>query len=538
MSHEAGEVSHRTGENRTGDTQSGPPNADERAAGPDVDLEFDSLSPVIGVETAESSGAAEESAPDIGFSLGARAPEPATVDVADRARSLAHAIAQQLMSQGPQGWTRVHAAFAMTVTGQLSRLTYSDDSGRQAQRVPSPETLDLVVEHRTLSATLGDGPWWRLEITLTSEGELDVDHDYGDEPFPADQLFAAQDYLADLDAYPRTTLPTWLAAYARHGNRQVRTPQQAGAAARADRESAVLPTASDDDFPDFPVLWSRWSALAAAFVAIGSEWGPRVLPSFGWFEGSRRSGSSLYALPGGRAVLSGGVWNAPELDIAYNGGTPLPRLYAGAPEWIANSVLNSRAGGGLLTFCYWWERGRWYRGESPHAAELAAAVPGMWTAATVVDVICGLLADEPSDSLRSAVTDYVDAAERNDVTREHLSETFGDTADLDGANYQLTVSGVARTGPGRLPESDAIAEVLRYIDTHAVDTTGYPLDQLRAERLPVGWLVHTPPGQGEISVQRALFYVADDGVVEYATSATPPSVYTPGFEQRFHQRHS
>ncbi|WP_245676913.1 hypothetical protein [Nocardia acidivorans] len=507
---------------------------------------------VIGEPSPESASAAElseaqvesgdgvtESAPDVGFNL---TPDPAdtpgAMDVADQARGVAHRIAQELMALGPNGWDSVHAAFALTVTGQLSRLTFFDDQRRQIRILPSQEVLNLVATHRAVSAELGDGPWWRFEMTLTAAGELEVDHDYGDEPFPDDQLFAPRDYLADLEAYPRASLPTWLAAYVHHDNRQGRTPQQAAVAARADRESGVLPAISENDFPDFGALWSRWSALAAAFVAIGSEWGPRVLPSFGWFEGSRRSGSSLYALPGGRAVLSGGVWNAPELDAAYNGRTALPRLYAGAPEWVANSVLNTRAGGGLLTFCYWWERGRWYRAESPRATELAAAVPGIWTTGTVTDVICGLLADDPSEALRGTVTAYVEAAERGDVTRTRLAETFGETADLDGAHYQLTLAGVARTGPEPLPRDEAIAEVLRHIDTAGIDTTGYPLDQLRAERLPVGWLVYAPADPNEIAVQRALFYIADDGVVEAATSATPPSIYLSGFEQRFRTRHA
>ncbi|MFB7721480.1 hypothetical protein [Nocardia sp. NPDC056100] len=482
---------------------------------------------------------AEKSAPDVGFNI---TPDPAdtpgAMDIADQARGVAHRIAQELMSLGPDGWNSVHAAFALTVTGQLSRITYSDDRQRQVRILPSPEVLNLVATHRAVSAELGDGPWWRFEMTLTAAGELEVDHDYGDDPFPDDQLFAPQEYAADLAAYPRASLPTWLAAYVHHGNRQGRTPQQAAVSARADRESGLLPTVSEQDFPDFDLLWARWSALAAAFVAIGSDWGPRVLPSFGWFEGSRRSGSSLYALPGGRAVLSGGVWNAPELEAAYNGRTELPQLYSAAPEWVANSVLNSRASGGLLTFCYWWERGRWYRAESPRATELAAAVPGIWTSGTVTDVICGLLADNSGDALRDAVTAYVEAAERADITRAQLAETFGGTADLDGAYYQLTVAGVARTGPEPLPRDEAIAEVLRYIDATGLDTTGYPLDELRAERLPVGWLVYAPADPNEISVQRALFYIADDGVVEAATSATPPSVYLPGFRQRFRTRHA
>ncbi|WP_327143723.1 hypothetical protein [Nocardia sp. NBC_01327] len=475
-----------------------------------------------------------ESAPDVGFNISAAGVVTDGIDPAEQSRQLAHQIARELMSIAPEGWHRVDAAFALTVTGRLSRVIFHDDRQRQARIMPSPEVLSLVTAHREVAAQLGDGPWWRLELSLTAAGELDVDHDYGDDPFPDDQMFAPQDYLADLEAYPRANLPTWLGAYVRHDNRQSRTPKQAAVAARADRDSAVLPTLSEDDFPDFPVLWSRWSAIGAAFAAVGSDWGPRVLPSFGWFEGSRRSGSSLYALPGGRAVLSGGVWAAPELTAAYNGRASLPRLYAGAPEWVANSVLNTRAAGGLLTFCYWWEGGRWYRGESPPAADLAAAVPGIWTAATVTDVIAGLVADAPTAGQRSAVAEFVAAADRGDVTDALLAETFGPAADLDEARYQLTLAGVMRTGPGPLLEAEALAVVRNHPDI--ASTQGFPLDRLRAERLSVGWLVYVPTEPGAIVLSRALFYVADDGVVESATSATPPSVYLPDFEQRFRRR--
>nr|WP_232851243.1 hypothetical protein [Nocardia acididurans] len=383
--------------------------------------------------------------PDVGFSM-----EPQEPDAAENARNLAHRIAEELVELGPRGWAQVRASFSLTVTGQLARVVFTDPEQRQAQVHPTPHIHALVAEHRVLSAELGDGPWWRLELELTSGGELEVAHDYGDEPFPDDQLFAPQDYLADLAVYPRAALPVWLAAYIHHGNRQVRTPQQAAVQARADRESGLAPMLSEGDFPDFPLLWARWAVIAAAFVAIGSEWGPRVLPAFGWFEGSRRSGSTLYCLPGDRAVLSGGVWNAPELDAAYNGSADLPRLYAGAPEWVATPVLNARAGGGQLTFCYWWEDGRWYRGESPSSGELAAAVPGMWTAGTVADVIAGLVAETPSSALLSTIEAFVEAAERGAVDHGLLAEVFGGTADLDGAAYQLSLAGVMRGSQNRL----------------------------------------------------------------------------------------
>lgn len=489
--------------------------------------EFDGMAAVIGVDAPD-----DEPAPDIGFSM--TAPEP---DIPQRARALAHRIAEALREQAPEGWTRVHAAFALAVTGHRSRIDYSDDQQRHVQLAASPEILALVTQHRGLSIELGD-PWWRLELSLSASGELDVDHDYGDEPFPSDQMLSPRDYLADLEAYPRDDLPTWLAAMLRHDDRQSRTPGQAAIAARADRESGYFPTVSENDFPNLPVLWARWAAIAAAFVAVGSEWGPRVLPSFGWFEGSRRSGSSLYLLPGGRAVLSGGVWNAPELVAAYGGKEPHPNLYAGAPAWVANPVLNTRASGGMLTFCYWWERGRWYRAGSPAAAELAPAVPGIWTAATVAGVITDLVAADPSDEQRSAVAEFVAAAERRDVTVAVLEAAFRASGDLDAAHYQLAMAGVARIGPEPLPELEALDAVRHHLRTEGTDTTAYPLDQLRAERLPVGWMVYVPTEPGEPAIDRALYYVADDGVVEATTSSMPASIYLPGLEQRFRQRHS
>ncbi|MFE2995163.1 hypothetical protein ACFXG4_09160 [Nocardia sp. NPDC059246] len=497
----------------------------ESAPGEDAP-DFDGLAAVIGVEEPDA-----EPAPDIGFSMTAAEP-----DIPQRARTLAHRIAQQLRDQGPEGWTRVHAAFSLTVSGHRARIDYSDDEQRHAQLPATPEIMDLVVQHRRLAAELGD-PWWRLELRVTAAGELTVDHDYGDEPFPADQMLAPQDYLADLVAFPRDSLPTWLAALLRHDDRQSRTPHQAAAAARADRESGYFPTVSENDFPNLPVLWARWAAIAAAFVAVGSEWGPRVLPSFGWFEGSRRSGASLYLLPGGRAVLSGGVWNAPELVAAYDNQTPLPNLYAGAPAWVANPVLNTRASGGMLTFCYWWERGRWYRGASPAAADLAPAVPGIWTAATVVGVISDLVAADPTDEQRSAVAEFVAAAERRDVTQAVLEAAFAER-DLDAAHYQLAMAGVSRIGPEPLPEPEALDAVRHHLRTEDIDTTAYPLDRLRAERLPVGWMVYAPTESEEPVIDRALYYVADDGVVEATTSSMPASVYLPGLEKRFRQRHS
>ncbi|WP_330252260.1 hypothetical protein OG874_40270 [Nocardia sp. NBC_00565] len=478
--------------------------------------------------------AEDDDAPDIGFTLDQQPP----LDVAEQAKQLIHRIARALAAGGPSGWRRLEAVFAMSTTAESALVTFADDEQREARVQPADDVVGLVREQRHLSAQFSDGPWWRLLITLASTGEIEVDYDYGDEPFPDDHLFPPEVYLADLQAYPRHALPVWLAAYLGHGDRQSRPAMIAAAQARADREAGVRPVLSERDFPAFPVMSARWAVIAAAFVAAGSQWGPRVLPALGWFEGAKRSGSTLYALPGGRAVLSGGVWNAPELDAVYNNGAPLPRLYAGAPGWIANPVLNPRAASGLLTFCYWWEGGRWYRGHSPTADRLSEAVPGIWTSETVAGVVAGLVADEPTDGQRAAVANLVSAAEIGVVTRDTLVEVFGDdgTFDIDSALYQLTLAGATITLPEPISQETAIAQVRQFILDQDMDTTGYPLENLRADRISVGWMVYVPTAPGEISIGRAIFYVADDGVLEQSSSSVAPSVYAVEFEQRFQQR--
>ncbi|MGY2063465.1 hypothetical protein ACW9HQ_51945, partial [Nocardia gipuzkoensis] len=175
-------------------------------------------------------------------------------------------------------------------------------------------------------------------------------------------------------------------AYVDHGDRQSRTPQQAVIQSRADRDRGVFATAVG--LPDPRLMWARWAVVAAAAVAVRSEGGPRILGATGLFEATNGSGSTLHLLAGQRAVLSGGVWNAAALEAAYNGGAPLPNYYAGAPEWLANPILNQRAATGLLSFCYWWDGTGWYRGESPEPPQIGAAIPGLWTTGTVVDIVC------------------------------------------------------------------------------------------------------------------------------------------------------
>ncbi|MFD4074452.1 hypothetical protein [Nocardia ignorata] len=298
------------------------------------------------------------------------------------------------------------------------------------------DVLDLVRAHRVRVFEPGTGPWWRLIMRASADGRSEVDYDYGDEPFPDDQLLTPEAYLADLQAFPRARVPVWLAAYVRQEDSQRRSARQAAVRARSAGVASAREVAG---LPGLAAVWGRWAVLSAAFVAGESERGPRVFPSMGIFEGEGRSGSTLYLLPGDRAVLSGGVWGALDLEAAYNSTGVLPDYYAGAPEWVANQVLNPRAANGLLSFCFWWDRGNWYRGESAEVEQLAVALPGIRTAEQVVDAV---RAAGPADAPRSAVAALVAAAEGGEVTRELLTDAVGSVGDIDGAWYQLMLAGL------------------------------------------------------------------------------------------------
>ncbi|MFE9322295.1 hypothetical protein ACIHDR_43620 [Nocardia sp. NPDC052278] len=448
--------------------------------------------------------------------------------------ALADRIADQLRELAPPGWRRLEAWFAMTVVAE-SALLMVDDGSRSTRHQVSDAVWETVRRHRRLSAGSECGPWWRLLLRIDAD-RVEVVVDQGaQEPFPGEQLFAPDAYLADLERYPRARLPVWLAAYIGRGEPQSRPPQAAVDGIRADRRAGVRALAVDGELPELAVLWARWAVLAAAFVAVGSTRGPRIGPSVGIFESAGRSGSTLTLLPGDRAVLSGGVWDAPVLDAAYNGGGPMPKLFAGAPDWVADPVLNPRAITGLLSFCYWWESGRWYRGESAPIPECAPALPAVWTVSTVAGVVGSLLGDR-SESAELLVS----AAQAGAVTREAMVQAIGDGdgVDIDGGLFQLMLADLVADQVAGIREADALDLVRDHIRQRSYDTTGYSVAALRADRISVGWLVRSPVPDGEMALDRMVFYVADDGVVERSTSSVPLSVFVTEFEQRFRTRSS
>lgn len=404
---------------------------------------------------------AEGPAPDIAFSLNlAQANDveqssPPAPGGDDSEQSLAEQPANDLVhilaDQAPPGWIRLDAVFSLTTTEAVAQVVYTT-ADRAMEAIPGDDALNLVRALRDSMASQEAGLWWRLLVGLTPQGSADIGYDYGfDQPFPEEQLLSAQAYQRDHEQYPSQRLPVWLAAYAYHGRRQERSPEHAAHRSRSEETSGVHAEIASDEFPPLSVMWARWTTLAAVFAGSGSALGPRVLPSLACFEGATYSGSTLCRLPGGQAVLSGGVWQAPALDAAYNDAAALPDLYRGAPFWVSDEVLDLRAAHGMLSFCYWWDGTSWFRGDSPHPAEFARALPGIWTADIVADLIVQRMRDrEPETVLRSAAATLVTAAEQHVVQRELIAGIFGGgESETDSAYYQFVLGGL--TAPVRSP---------------------------------------------------------------------------------------
>ncbi|GAA2131579.1 hypothetical protein GCM10009727_24070 [Actinomadura napierensis] len=132
--------------------------------------------------------------------------------VAAEASMLIEPIVQQLALLGPPEWEWLWAEFAFTVSAEIAHLRFS--SYHRSVVVPVPESVAaLVREQRGIVAMMPAGPWWRLLLTVTNRGETTANYDYGDGPFPYDRLLAPEHYRNDLEAYPRPSVPAWLARY-------------------------------------------------------------------------------------------------------------------------------------------------------------------------------------------------------------------------------------------------------------------------------------------------------------------------------------
>ncbi|MEU4342431.1 hypothetical protein AB0H00_14365 [Nocardia sp. NPDC023852] len=124
------------------------------------------------------------------------------------------------------------------------------------------------------------------------------------------------------------------------------------------------------------------------------------------------------------------------------------------------------------------------------------------------------------------------------ATRETILNAFGHNSslDIDGALFQFRMAGLVTAVPETMPKQLAIARVRQYILGLGLDTTGYALGGLVADRLSCGWMVSVPGPRGEIAGRPAIFYIADDGVLERPSSSVPPVQFVDEFEKRFQHR--
>lgn len=365
--------------------------------------------------------------------------DPVDTALREQASTMLDDVARRIAAVAPAQWLEFRAEFAFTVRQEIVAIVFVTPEGPQPRTTAPSEVIEAVRRQREVSARMSGGPWWRLILTVTNAGRLTVGYDYGDDPFPQDQLQPPQNYRDDIAAYPRPELPVWLAAYLAGPAAQGRDPRAAEDAARTDAFAGRTPTPTDDIEP-LPETWSRWAVLSAVYVGARSQWGPRIASGVAIYESERRSGSTLFVLPDDRAVLSGGRWDSPLLSAAYRRSAPLPALYAGAPSWVNDTVLNTRNRNGLLSFCYWWTDGRWWRGGTDTFDELDAPLPVIWTPEETVDAMTAVVGPQNTSACQALLSQ----ASRRAVQFADVSAAFDGFVepDVQGALGQLARAGL------------------------------------------------------------------------------------------------
>ena len=110
---------------------------------------------------------------------------------------------------------------------------------------------------------------------------------------------------------------------------------------------------------------------------------------------------------------------------------------------VNDSVLNTRNRNGLLTFCYWWANGQWYRGTTDTSGELDAPIPSIRTA----DETIRAMVSQTGPGTESQCESLLTAATDRDATRDDVAAIFANTpgADVDTAVDQLSLAGLLAT---------------------------------------------------------------------------------------------
>src|SRR6476646_3481161 len=85
----------------------------------------------------------------------------------------------------------------------------------------------------------------------------------------------------------------------------------------------------------------------------------------------------------------GALWR--EMELQPSGSRVQRRPTAAGPlAWVTDTVLNTRIRNGLLTFCYWWVNGQWYRGATDTSGEFDVAIPPIRTPEETVQAMTSL----------------------------------------------------------------------------------------------------------------------------------------------------
>lgn len=462
-------------------------------------------------------------------------------------KALVEQVVQSIAQAAPAGWESLHGAFSFAGGQEIASVVVTTPGGPARMPITS-DVIDPIRTHRLISIT-ERGPWLRLMFDCDSSGALQVAFDYGDNEIPVELRLPPEAYLRDFEEFPRPDAPLWLLAYMGNEGQQMRTAGRARIIAVSDARQ------SDDEIPSFAKIWARVAVLSALCRGSDAPVGPRADPAFQLYLGDN-GGCTLSRLPGNRGVLSGGSNDSQLLSAAYKGAIAWPDLYRNAPSWVHNLYLDPRTANGLLSFCYWWDGQHWYRSDLPEARpltqsetpwkptdEIARGVPGVWTAETTANLIKSILQRigvEPSDRNHYAAIDLVRAAEARIASESHLTRLFLDgvpgSFDIAEALAQLDATDVLLPYYPPIDQSTAKELVVNFCRINQIDTTNYPLDRLVADRLDMGWQVFTPVANGQIAIGRMVFLVADDGIVDQASTSAPPSETAYVFASRFAQR--
>ncbi|WP_371798140.1 hypothetical protein OG963_00230 [Streptomyces sp. NBC_01707] len=169
---------------------------------------------------------------------------PSTEEIVARASRLVGPITQQLAQLGPPGWDHFTAIFSFTVSGEVAQLRFR--SGKRRTETPVPEQIALLVRRqRHLAAHLPAGPWWRLLLTVSHSvgtgAHVMTEYDYGDEPFPTEDLLAPHHYRNDFAAYPRGEVPGWLKRHAAAAGKPAASEPRAATDHRTEPRGPVAP---------------------------------------------------------------------------------------------------------------------------------------------------------------------------------------------------------------------------------------------------------------------------------------------------------